>query len=153
MGKEMQAKIYSGDFLSLARQINSDQASLRIDCHFNSGSSDINYSQVAVAQGNKMAMEVGLTLVDLTAHKMGIKNNGAKVLSRGQRGYPIFREMNCSTLLWEPCFCTNPAGAETIKHKRWLLHEAFLETITHHFQSNALQMNASRCGMKHFYQS
>jgi len=134
----MKSKTYYGNFRSLAEQINADQAGLRVDCHFNSNSLETNYSQVGIRKGDIESAEIGRALVNKTAHKLGIQNNQIKELSPGQRGYPIVRDTNCPTLLWEPCFCSNSAGAEVIKLKRRLLHEAFMETIHDHIGSNKL---------------
>ena len=128
----MKAKIYYGSFESVRDQINRDHPSLRVDCHFNAdGSPDPNYSMVLARIGAHTSKRIGQALVDKTASLLGIKNNGVKELRLGQRGYITLKYMNCPAILWEPCFVSNPAGADVVKHKRYLLHDAFLETIRH----------------------
>jgi len=134
----MKAKIYYGSFRSLTRQINIDRVSLRVDCHYNASLSSSNYSLVEIRKGDNRAAEIGRTLAEKTAVKLGIRNNGVKALSLGQNGYPIVRDMSCPSVLWEPCFCSNPTGSEIIKYARCLLHQAFIETIERYFDSNAV---------------
>jgi hypothetical protein len=134
----MKAIVCKGTFKSLNWQINAKRASLRVDCHFNSGPPGFNYSHVGVKEGDAEAAKIGQTLSNLTAQKLRIQNKGARPVNATQNGYAIVRDMNCPALLWEPCFCSDPLGAEAIKNERWQLHETFIETVKYHLDSSAL---------------
>ena len=126
----MKAKIYYGSFYSIRNQINKDKASFRIDCHFNSHTSNANYSLAMTKSGDLRSYKIGETLARITAGKLNIRNNSVKVVGGGQTGYTIVRQMNCPVVLWEPCFVSNSEGARIAKHERNKLHEAFLETLS-----------------------
>jgi len=135
----MQIKLYYGDFDSVTQQISNDNAAIRIDIHFNASENiEDNYSMCLVRDTAEYSQHIADTLVFETANKLGIENRGTVKLSRGERGHILVRSTKCPTILYEPCFVSNPDGANVAKNHRNLLSDALIATLKKHMADGSL---------------
>ncbi len=142
-------RFFTGDYHVRQQHANDWDADLYLEFHFNSAESErANYSMVLAIDPPGFVSEspppVSVDMAEELARSLSLKvgggreGPGVKVVRSHDRGYGNLRHLAMPGILLEPCFVSNPEGAETVNSYdgRNDIARAVCRVIRSHFKHN-----------------